>query len=59
MQWRWELTHFSANSAEINFIFSVPKVADMEDEDSLPANLQEMVMQALEDIRREAHVAEA
>jgi hypothetical protein len=31
----------------------------MEDEESLPANLQEMVMQALEDIRREANVAEA
>jgi hypothetical protein len=32
----------------------------MEDEeDSLPANLQEMVKQALEDIRREANVAEA
>jgi hypothetical protein len=31
----------------------------MEEEDSLPANLQEMVMQALEDIRREATIAEA
>jgi len=36
-----------------------PKVTDMEDDDTLPPNLQQMVMQALEDIRKEANVSEA